>query len=125
MIPLAFIWRIHRHTTGMNHKHVEAFQRPGGWREGRALEEEGSVALTGAPCSTLLSSGLFQAGRKRRGVRVFCCFFSHSLAQLSCGFAELPFVDSCTHIRYRRPLICLTGLIEMCITAVLIPIDAS
>lgn len=30
MIPLAFIWRTHRHTTGMSHKHVEAFQRHGG-----------------------------------------------------------------------------------------------
>lgn len=67
----------------------------------------------------------FPSRKKEEGCEVFCWFFSHSLAQLSCGFAELPFVDSCTHIRYRRPLICLTGLIEMCITAVLIPIDAS
>lgn len=49
---------------------MEAFQRPGGWRGWRegAVEEEGSAALTGALYSTLLSSGLFQAGRKRRGV---------------------------------------------------------
>lgn len=42
MILLAFIWRIHRHTTGMSHKHVEAFQRPGGG----GMEKEGSVPLT-------------------------------------------------------------------------------
>lgn len=82
------------------------------------MEEEGSAALTGAPYSTLLSSGLFQAGRKRRGVSEGCVFFSHSLAQLSCGFAELPFVDSCTHIRCSSPLICLTRFIVKCASVV-------
>ena len=80
MILLAFIWRIHRHTTGMSHKHVEAFQRPGGGgMDGRReVEEEGSAAaLAGAPYSTLLSSGLFQAGRKRRGASEG--FFFHTL----------------------------------------------
>lgn len=64
MILLAFIWRIHRHTTGMSHKHVEAFQRPGGG----GMEEEGSAALAGASYSTVLSSGLSQAGRKKGSV---------------------------------------------------------
>lgn len=41
-------------------------------------------------------------------------FFSHSLAQLSCGFAELPFVGSCTHIRYSHALICLTRFTVKC-----------
>lgn len=56
------------------------------WRpfKEQGVEEEGAVVLAGAPYSTLLSSGLFHAGRKRRGV---CDFFSHSLAHLSCGLA--------------------------------------
>lgn len=79
----------------------------------REVEEEGSVVLTGAPYSTLLSSGLFQAGRKRRGMSEFF-FFSHSLAQLNCGFTELPFVDSCTRMRCCHPLICFNHFIVMC-----------
>lgn len=63
MILLAFIWRIHRHTTGMSHKHVEAFQRTeGGGKEEGAWRRGG---VSGAAYYTLLSSGLFQAGRKR------------------------------------------------------------
>lgn len=50
-------------------------------------------------------------------------FFSHSLAQFSCGFAELlyfNFVDLCTHIRYKSPLICLTHFIMTCALVVML-----
>lgn len=69
MIPLAFIWRTHRHTTGMSHKHVEAFQRQGGggMEGGRWWRRRGQQCSMGLQY-TLLSSGLFQAGRKRRSV---------------------------------------------------------
>lgn len=77
----------------------------GGERRG----EEGSAELTEAPYATLLSSGRFQAGREQRGASEgFFFFSSHSLVRLSCGFAELPCVGSCTHIRSSRPLSCLT-----------------
>lgn len=44
-----------------------------------------------AQYSTLLSSGLFQPGRKRRGVSqvFFFLLFSHSLAQLCCGWTQI------------------------------------
>lgn len=49
MILLAFIWRIHRHTTGMSHKHVEAFQRPGGGgMEGGRWKRRGQQRLLGS-----------------------------------------------------------------------------
>lgn len=68
MILLAFIWRIHRHTTGMSHKHVEAFFKdPGveGWEEGGG--RGGVSGANWAQYPILLSSGLLQPGRKRRG----------------------------------------------------------
>lgn len=46
------------------------------------MKEEGSAALTGAPYSTLLSSGLFHAGRKRRGVSEVFFFTLFGLVEL-------------------------------------------
>lgn len=117
MILLAFIWRIHRHTTGMSHKHVEAFQRPGG---GGGMEagrwkrrgQRRSLGLhTPHYCHLVFSKQEERGG----GASEAFFFFSHSLAQWSCGFAELPFVDSCTHIRYSRSLICFSCLPVKCV----------
>lgn len=62
------------------------------------MEEEGSAALTGAQSSTLLSSGLFYAGGKRRSVSEDIFFTPSSLALLSCGFVKMPLEDSYTHV---------------------------
>lgn len=68
MILLAFIWRIHRHTTGMSHKHVEPFFKDRGGGGMRGGGRRGGVSgANWAQYPTLLSSGLLQVGGKRRG----------------------------------------------------------
>lgn len=64
---LAFIWRIHRHTTGMSHKHVEAFFKDR--RGGGGAKEEGSVVLTGLNTSHYCHL-VFCNQEGRGGVRV-------------------------------------------------------
>lgn len=91
-----------------------------GWKEGG-----GRGGVSGTHWGSVLHIIViwsFPSRKKEEGCEVV--FFSHSLVQLSCGFAELPFADLCTHIRYRRPLICLARLTETC-TPVVIPINAS
>lgn len=111
MILLAFIWRIHRHTTGMSHKHVEAFQRPGGGgMEGGRWKRRGQQRLVGLHTPHYCHL-VFSEQEEKGGCE---CFFHTLWPSWVVVFTEQLFVDLCTHIRYCSALICLIYC-EVCI----------
>lgn len=87
VIPLAFIWRIHRHTTGMSHKHVEAFfkDRGGGGTGGGRRKRRGQWCLLGSILHIIVIWS-FPTRKKEEGCESsFFLSFFHTLARLCCG----------------------------------------